>query len=58
MSADNSVVISMPRAWTPLLMQGKDQGRVVVVYQDGGLVIRIADVVGENGNYQVIQGLS
>lgn len=39
-------------------MQGKDQGRVVVVYQDGGLVIRIADVVGENGNYQVIQGLS
>jgi len=54
MSADNNVVDSMPRAWMPLLMEGIDAGRVVIVYQDSELASQIADVVGGSGNYQVI----
>jgi hypothetical protein len=54
MSADNGVVNSMPRAWTPLLMEGNDAGRVAIVYQDSELAIQIADVIGGSGNYQVI----
>jgi hypothetical protein len=54
MSADNDVVNGMPRAWTPLLMEGNDAGRVVIVYQDSELAIQIVHVVGGSGNYQVI----
>jgi hypothetical protein len=48
----------MPRARFPLLMQGGDEGRVVVVYQDGNLAIRIDDDIGGDWNYQVIIGMS
>lgn len=58
LSVGNGVVDSMPRAWTSLLMGGKDQGRVVVVYQDSELAIQIADVVSGNGQYQVINCLN
>jgi hypothetical protein len=54
MSANNGVVNSMPRAWTPLLMEGNDTGRVVIVYQDSELAIQVADMVGGSGNYQLI----
>ncbi|KAE9366574.1 hypothetical protein N431DRAFT_471620 [Stipitochalara longipes BDJ] len=54
LDADEGVVDSMPRAWTPLLMEGGDAGRVVVVYQDSNLAIQIQDVVGGSGRYQVI----
>jgi hypothetical protein len=54
LSVGNGVDSSMPRAWTPLLLVGKDQGRVVVVYQDSDFAIQIADVVGGNGKYQVV----
>lgn len=58
---DTSIVPrgSMSRAWTPLLMEGKEEGRVVVVYQDNDQgAVRIADVVGGSGNYEVMSHTS
>lgn len=52
-SVSNNIMNSMPRAWTPLFLQGKDTGRVVVVYQGTDLTIRIADVVGGSGSYRL-----
>jgi hypothetical protein len=38
-------------------MQGTGEGRVVVAYPDSELSIMTADVVGGDGNYQVIKSV-
>lgn len=47
---------SLPRAWQPLLMEGDEKGRVVVVYQTGNGGIEVGDVIGgtNGGTYHVI----
>lgn len=45
---------TLPRAWTPLAMEGQDQGRVEMVFQDDALGIQVTDIIGGHGTYQVI----
>jgi hypothetical protein len=61
LSVDNNIVQTMPRAWTPLLLDGSDDSpaaRVVVVYQDDKGAIQLSDVIGgKSGIYPVITGV-
>jgi len=46
LSVDQGVDSSLPRAWQPLMMEGDEKGRVVVVYQTEGGALKVADVIG------------
>jgi hypothetical protein len=35
-------------------MEGEDQGRVEMVFQDHALGIQVTDIIGGHGTYQVI----
>lgn len=47
---------NLPRTWQPLMVQGDEKGRAVVIYQTGSGGIEVADVIGgtNGGRYEVI----